>query len=288
MARTQGQKKAGIPATAFEKNAALFSPGERDETEVPNATFRRSTTSIRPSGSQYSHEANRQHRVPNGRPSEVMGKIDTANFHRLHRPKLRALLSPGLDIRWNRRLRDIVVGSDEGRVTVAYPPGTFATFGLQDAPEEDTPEDWSFSSHIAWKEEQDEERKTFGNKEGRAQVKDKSRVYCDSTEQFETRPTLPERNWDNKNGRVTLAGDAGHSMTYRMCSPQWTKRSGKLVGFLTSESDRRSAVGKYDEEMKARAGEGLRTSVMNTTMLHDCEQVMTSAALMTAGLKKAT
>ena len=114
-------------------------------------------------------------------------------------------------------------------------------------------------------------------------------------------------------------------MTYRMCSPQWTsdfsehstlalppvflvqserpseaptllfralptisERSGKLVGFLTSESDRRSAVGKYVEVMKARAGEGLRTSVMNTTMFHGCKKVVTSPAFMTAGLKKAT
>jgi hypothetical protein len=59
--------------------------------------------------------------------------------------------------------------------------------------------------------------------------------------------------------------------------------AGRLVGFLTSESDQRSAVGKYDEEMKARAGERLRTSVMHTTMLHDCGKVMTTAALMTAG-----
>jgi hypothetical protein len=70
--------------------------------------------------------------------------------------------------------------------------------------------------------------------------------------------------------------------------PTISERSGKLVGFLTSESDRRSAVGKYDEEMKARAGEGLRTSVMNTTMFHDCKKVMTSPAFMRAGLKKAT
>jgi hypothetical protein len=36
-------------------------------------------------------------------------------------------------------------------------PGTFATFGLQDAPEVDTPEDWTFFFYIAWNEEQDEE-----------------------------------------------------------------------------------------------------------------------------------
>jgi hypothetical protein len=61
------------------------------------------------------------------------------------------------------------------------PPGTFTTFGLQDAPEVDPPEDWTLFFYIAWYEEQDEERMTFGNKERRAQVKDKSRMYCDST-----------------------------------------------------------------------------------------------------------
>jgi 2-polyprenyl-6-methoxyphenol hydroxylase-like FAD-dependent oxidoreductase len=63
--------------------------------------------------------------------------------------------------------------------------------------------------------------------------------------------------------------------------------AGKLVGFLTSEMNQKSAIEKYEAEMKARAREEVRISVMNTTMLHDWEKVMKSP-VMTAGLKKGT
>jgi 2-polyprenyl-6-methoxyphenol hydroxylase-like FAD-dependent oxidoreductase len=83
---------------------------------------------------------------------------------------------------------------------------------------------------------------------------------------FETLLTLPERGQG-----------LNHSIT----------DAGKLVGFLASESDQESAIEKYEEEMKARAGEEVRISVMNTTMLHDWEKVMKSP-VMTAGLGKET
>ncbi len=63
--------------------------------------------------------------------------------------------------------------------------------------------------------------------------------------------------------------------------------AGKLVGFLASEPDQKSAIDKYENEMKGRAGEEVQISVMNTVMLHDWESVMKSP-LMKAGLKKGT
>jgi hypothetical protein len=51
--------------------------------------------------------------------------------------------------------------------------------------------------------------------------------------------------------------------------------------------NQKSAIEKYEAEMKARAREEVRISVMNTTMLHDWEKVMKSP-VMTAGLKKGT
>jgi 2-polyprenyl-6-methoxyphenol hydroxylase-like FAD-dependent oxidoreductase len=99
----------------------------------------------------------------------------------------------------------------------------------------------TFFFYISWHsslEQQDEERKTFGNKERLAQVKEKSKRYCEPWKSaFEWvpedqaawyfdlavwDPSLKEHKWDNKNGRVTLAGDAAHPMTYRsyQCTPQ--------------------------------------------------------------------
>lgn len=237
----------------------------------------------------------------NGSTGEQMNSIDIPNFYRLRRSKLRALLSQGLDIRWNKTLIDVVlqedgegatavfedgghvtgrlvIGTDGSRsavrktllgpekalstrlpysatfvqakftreqalhlrsfhplyIAAPNPAGTFAFFGLQDAPEVDKPEDWTFFFYISWNstlEQQDEERKAFGNKERLAQVKERSKVYCDPWKSalewvpedqpcwyFDLAvwdPSLPEHNWDNKNGRVTLAGDAAHPMTYR-------------------------------------------------------------------------
>ena len=152
----------------------------------------------------------------NGRTGEVISAPQVPNFHRLRRSKLRALLCKGLDIRWNKRLKDIVfehdekigtavfedgehiigrlvVGADGSRSTVRelilgpdlaaplrlpysstfvqakytreqalflrsfhplyiagiHPDGLFAFFGLQDAPEVDKPEDWTFFFYIS-------------------------------------------------------------------------------------------------------------------------------------------
>ncbi len=63
--------------------------------------------------------------------------------------------------------------------------------------------------------------------------------------------------------------------------------AGKFVSFLNSEMNQKFAIEKYEQEMKARSGEEVRISVMNTTMLHDWEKVMKSP-VMTAGLKKRT
>ncbi|KAH9217554.1 hypothetical protein DL95DRAFT_459162 [Leptodontidium sp. 2 PMI_412] len=216
----------------------------------------------------------------NGATGDITNAPEIPNFHRLRRLKLRKLLSKDLDIRWNKRLKDIVfehdgesvtavfkdgehvtgrlvIGADGARSTVRsillkseiaastrlpysatfvqakftseqalflccfhplyiaapHPDGYFAFFGLQDAPE------------------QDEERKTFGNKERLAQVKKKWKGYCEPWKSaFECvpedqaawyfdltvwDPSLAEHNWDNENGRVTLTGDAAHPTTYQ-------------------------------------------------------------------------
>ena len=45
---------------------------------------------------------------------------------------------------------------------------------------------------------------------------------------------------------------------------------------LKTESSVSSAIEKYEAEMKARAGEEVRLSVMNTTMLHNWAKVLES------------
>jgi hypothetical protein len=109
---------------------------------------------------------------------------------------------------------------------------------------------------------------------------------------------------------VTLAGDA-HPMTYRTHLPFFVvvflilylfflalltssergqglnhsiTDAGKLVSLLTSEKNQKSAIENYENEMRDRAGEEVRVSLVKTTMLHGWEKVMKSL-VMTAGMK---
>ncbi len=59
----------------------------------------------------------------------------------------------------------------------------------------------------------------------------------------------------------------------------------KLVESLTTISSKAAAITAYETEMIARAGEEVRISVMNTTMLHDWGKVLESP-VMKAGLSK--
>lgn len=185
----------------------------------------------------------------NGLNGELMTAMEVTYFYRLRRSKLRTLLIQDLDIRWNKKLANIVyehdgktvtaifedgehisgnliIGADGARSTVRnillgpklaaptrlpysatfvqskytreqalflrsfhplyiaspHPKGCFAFFGLQDAPEIDKPEDWTFFFYVSWNsslEQQDDERPRFGNKERLAQVKEKAQGYCE-------------------------------------------------------------------------------------------------------------
>ncbi|PVH79821.1 FAD/NAD(P)-binding domain-containing protein [Cadophora sp. DSE1049] len=371
LAIAQGLKKAGIPAIVFEKNAALSSPGERDWNMGLHWGVPILKSLIPDSSSAQLQSVQVDPHTPtkpidtlaflNGATGEIMNAPEIPNFHRLRRSKLRNLLSRDLDIRWNKRLKDMVfeqdgqsvtamfedgetitgkliIGADGARSTTQlpysatfvqskfsseqalylrsfhplyiaspHPDGYFAFFGLQDAPEVDKPEDWTFFFYISWNssiEQQDEERKTFGNRERLAQVKEKSKGYCEPWKSafdwvpddhaawyFDLLvwdPSFAEHSWINKNGRVTLTGDAAHPMTYQR--GQGLNHSitdaGRLVESLTTAAQSQfSAIKEYEAEMKARAGEEVRLSVMNTTMLHDWTKVLESP-VMRAGLSK--
>lgn len=61
--------------------------------------------------------------------------------------------------------------------------------------------------------------------------------------------------------------------------------AGKIIELLTSRKENwESAIKEYEREMRARAGDEVRISVMNTAMLHDWEKVLQSP-VMTSGMK---
>ncbi|TVY42224.1 FAD-dependent monooxygenase [Lachnellula subtilissima] len=401
LAIAHGLKKAGIPVILFEKKPALRFPGERDWNMGLHWGMPILKSLIPESAVQALHSTQVDPNTPtkrfdtlkfvNGKTGKVITRLPSPDFHRLRRSKLRALLCKGLDIRWNKRLKDIVFEHDGSRVTAVFedgeqitgrliigadgsrstvrelilspdlaaplrlpyvstfvqakytreqalflrsfhplyiaaihPDNMFAFFGLQDAPAVDKPEDWTFFFYISWNspiEEQLKEAKTYDNKERLAQVKFLSKGFTEPWKSaFEWvaddqpawyfdmavwDPSLPEHTWDTMNGRVTLAGDAAHPMTFRKsrvsCVRLFSRSNtlqergqglnhsitdaGKLVQALTSAPNQSSAIQTYELEMTNRAGAEVRCSIANTTMLHDWNRVLESP-LMKTGLQQ--
>jgi len=384
LAIANGLKKAGINAIVFEKHGPLSISNSRDwnmgfhwgepslKALIPESSFSQlQTVQTDPHTPTKPLDSLK---FLNGATGDLLVAHQMPYFHRLRRSKLRTLLIKDLDIRWNKRLQNIIysadgqsvtaifedgeqvigrliIGADSARSTTrkillgpehseckrlpyaatfvqgkytreqalflrsfhplylaaTHPAGQVAMFGLQDASQPDKPEDWTFFFYISWRssfEEQDEERKTYGPKERLEQLKAFGKEYTEPWKSaFEWvqneklvfnhgftfwDPREEEHNWDNRNGRVTLAGDAAHAMTYQR--GQGLNHSitdaEKLVELLTTADSQVSAINKYEEEMKARAGEEVHLSVINTAMLHDWDKAIQSPLLKSGIAKK--
>ncbi|KAA8563643.1 hypothetical protein EYC84_011666 [Monilinia fructicola] len=178
-----------------------------------------------------------------------------------------------------------------------HPNNLFAFFGLQDAPDPEKPESWTFFFYISWNssiETQDAEARVFDDAARLKQVKEMGKGYAEpwkSAFQWlpEDQPVWhfglavwdpreENHKWDNRNGRVTLAGDAAHPMTYQRGQGfnHSIADAGKLVESLKTYVQQSSAISNYEEEMTTRAGEEVNLSVINTTMLHDWSKVIES------------
>ena len=190
-----------------------------------------------------------------------------------------------------------------------HPAGYFSFFGMQDAEDPDRPETWTFFFYISWHCTREEQQATadWSNSQRLQQVKGLSKCFTDPWRSAfdwvpddhqvwymcltDFDPCAPDHHWDNHGGRVTLAGDAAHAMTYQR--GQGLNHSitdaAKLVEatnrFLTGKSTPADAITMYEDEMIARAGGEVSLSMVNTEMVHDWQKVLQSPVL-TAGVTK--
>ncbi|EFQ97204.1 hypothetical protein MGYG_00246 [Nannizzia gypsea CBS 118893] len=141
------------------------------------------------------------------------------------------------------------------------------------------------SSYISWKyslEEPRPDRPPWSNKQRLDQV-----WYMGLTD-FD--PGSEGHYWNNHGGRVTLAGDAAHAMTYQRGQGlnHSVTDAAKLVNAVTDAvsglSSQATSISAYEDEMIARTGGEVRLSTVNTEMLHDWERVLASPVL-TSGMK---
>lgn len=120
-------------------------------------------------------------------------------------------------------------------IASVHPAGLFSWVGMHDA-SSSNPEEWIMNHYISWASSLEEQTATkdWTNEMRLKQVKGLAQKFADPMKSaFEWLgddqlvwysplnhwdPSLPEHAWDNHAGRVTLAGDAAHPMTFRTIS----------------------------------------------------------------------
>jgi 2-polyprenyl-6-methoxyphenol hydroxylase-like FAD-dependent oxidoreductase len=192
-----------------------------------------------------------------------------------------------------------------------HPDNKFAFFGMQDAPVLEDPTTWTFFFYISWCESFEEQEQTaqWTSSQRLAQAKGFAKRFADPWRSayewlpddapvwymtfVDWDPGAEGHCWDNHGGRVTLAGDAAHVMTYQR--GQGLNHSitdaANLLDAITkskesdSETSRADAISQYEEEVRQRAGNEVRTCTMNTGMIHNWQKAMNSP-VMRMGMKK--
>lgn len=189
-----------------------------------------------------------------------------------------------------------------------HPSGFFSFLGMHDVADPKKPETWTFFFYISWHSpaEEQEATKHWDNKKRLKQVKGFARDFAEPWksafgwlgEEHEVwymnlSDFDPAKYQGGEglglglgfDGRVTLAGDAAHAMTYQrgqglnhsLTDARYLVDAIKEV--VHGQKSRKEAIRGYEEEMIERAGAEVRMSAMNTEMVHDWDKVLESPVM---------
>ena len=193
-----------------------------------------------------------------------------------------------------------------------HPEGYFAWLGLHDSTDLN-PEEWTLFHYISYPEPRDQivyrtpaEHVAFQKQLAKKfadpfrsafewMPDDSTTIWNGKMQHWD--PGEKDHRWDNHGGRITLAGDAAHPMTFQRGQGlnHAIKDAFNLANAISrvrqpdgvfSPKEREHQVTGYEEEMIARGGEEVREGELNVRMLHDWEKVLQSPA-MTKGLSQA-
>ncbi|KAL5354234.1 hypothetical protein ACLOAV_000321 [Pseudogymnoascus australis] len=175
-----------------------------------------------------------------------------------------------------------------------HPDGHWLWISIQDVPDPNDPATWSFQLQIT--SHKGEEDVTLLEN-----LKKKAETFAEpfrSANLWIPEGTTIRENklsywipvpWDDRNGRITLAGDAAHPMTFQRGQgmnhgiADAASLVTQLKSALADHSSVKNAVKAYNTEMIARAGDEVATSKVNTEMLHDWSRMMDSAIMQRGG-----
>lgn len=181
-------------------------------------------------------------------------------------------------------------------IGAVHPAGKVGFWGMHAVPNPERPETWTFFFNLTWPLKTEVEDST--PRDNLLHMKKLAKDFCEpwrsglcwvDANVEETwnvwaftmgvwDPRTPEHLWDNRDGRVTLVGDAAHTMTVQRAQGlNHALRSARelwdaIKRFWDGEVPRKEALDGYANEMKARAGAEVELSKANTEMLHDWER----------------
>lgn len=177
---------------------------------------------------------------------------------------------------------------------------TLIDTSVLDVEDPDDPTTWTFQLMTSWKSDGNKPL-TTALKEVQKRMATFSHPFSSATawipEDGETQVNVNNiSTWqpipfNNQNGRITLAGDAAHPMTFHRGQGlnHAIADADALVQMLTSitgdphsnaqstmASSLEKAISTYDDEVRKRGGDEVRLSKINTVMLHSWDQLMES------------
>ncbi|KAK0668363.1 hypothetical protein QBC41DRAFT_226336 [Cercophora samala] len=176
------------------------------------------------------------------------------------------------------------------------PDGLFVWIGVH----ERTSTECSYMILISWESKEDTGLREAGSDailadlKARAEklafpFKDAIQSVPDGTRAWHARLSYwPTKPWDNLNGKVTLAGDAAHAMTFHRGQGLGNAiaDAAEFQACLSSSNNNLvEAVAKYEKEMWARGLEAVQVNLENTIALHDWRKVLLSP-FYRAGIKR--
>lgn len=180
-----------------------------------------------------------------------------------------------------------------------HPGGHWQWISVQDVPDANDPATWVFQLQSTWESVDGEEgvgtlENLKKHAEGYGEPFRSANLWIpECTKVFENKLSYWEpKAWDSRGGRVLLAGDAAHPMTFHRGQGlnHGIADARRVVLGLKEAVLGKVGLGEmvegYQKEMIERAGDEVRLSLMNTEMLHDWERVKESPLMKVGGYAK--
>jgi len=167
-----------------------------------------------------------------------------------------------------------------------HPKGYWQFAAIQEVPDPEKPETWIFQLQTTWRKSAEPDladedvsslEEHWKRAEGMGEPFKSANLWIPKGTKISVNNMAywEPIKWDSRGGRVILAGDAAHPMTFQRGQGlnHGIADAANLTQLLRSVKEgaktQGAAIDEYVDELVERAGEEVRSSIVNTEMLHD-------------------